>query len=59
MNIKSLLSHIGLGAKNLLGGGKKGRVSPLVREREGFELEMRDQFLKLKEKGLSIHIFTL
>lgn len=35
------------------------RVSPLVSERKRFEEEVRQQFLKLKEKGLGIHVFTL
>ncbi len=39
--------------------GKKERVSPLTKERQRFEEEARGQFLKLKEKGLSIPIFTL
>jgi hypothetical protein len=43
----------------LFGGGKKSRVSPLSRERERFEEEAKDQFQKLKDKGLSIPVFTL
>ncbi len=39
--------------------GKKERISPLTRERQDFEKEAKNQFLKLKEKGLSIPIFTL
>lgn len=44
---------------NSLFGRNKQRVSPLVRERESFERGVKDQFLKLKEKGLGISIFTL
>lgn len=36
-----------------------GRVSPHRLERERFEGEVRNQFLKLKEKGLGIRVFTL
>lgn len=43
----------------LLGGSKKIRVSPVAREREEFEEGVKDQFKKLKEKGLSIPVFTL
>lgn len=43
----------------LLRGEKKERISPLTKERVRFEQEVRGQFLKLKEKGLSIPIFTL
>ncbi len=43
----------------ILWGNKKERVSPLTRERQDFEKEAKNQFLKLKEKGLSIPIFTL
>lgn len=54
-NIRKLLES----AWQLLKGEKKERVSPLTRERQSFEKEAKDQFLKLKEKGLSIPIFTL
>lgn len=37
----------------------KGGMSPLAQERGHFELEMREQFLKLREKGLGIKVFTL
>ncbi len=43
----------------LFGGGKKSRVSPLSRERERFEEEAKSQFQKLKDKGLSIPVFTM
>ncbi len=42
-----------------LGLGKKARVSPFEKERRTFELEVRRELLKLKEKGLSIPVFTL
>lgn len=35
------------------------RLSPLAQERIAFEQEVREQFVKLKEKGISIPIFTL
>lgn len=35
------------------------RLSPLAQERIRFEQEVREQFVKLKEKGISIPIFTL
>ena len=66
--IKLLLEKMGfsdrsVGKKSymsvLLGRGKKGRKSPFTVERERFERDVRDQFLKLKEKGLGIHVFTL
>ena len=38
---------------------KKSRVSPQAREREQFEDDVRQQFQQLKDKGLSIPIFTL
>lgn len=57
------LSQLFLGVieniSRLFGGGKKSRVSPLSRERERFEEEVKDQFQKLKDKGLSIPVFTL
>lgn len=49
---KSLLALLGLGKK-------KDRPAPLTAERRRFEEEMRGQFLKLKEKGLGIRVFTL
>ncbi|MBI3343145.1 hypothetical protein HY032_03235 [Candidatus Gottesmanbacteria bacterium] len=57
---KLLLALLGLGA--VLKGSRhshKSRVSPLTAERRRFEEEMRGQFLKLKEKGLGIRVFTL
>jgi hypothetical protein len=35
---------------------KKARISPLTREREQFEGDVRAQFEELKKKGLSIPI---
>jgi len=40
-------------------GGKTERKSPIALERERFEAEVKDQFKKLKDKGLSIPVFTL
>ncbi|KKU20500.1 MAG: hypothetical protein UX31_C0038G0003 [Candidatus Nomurabacteria bacterium GW2011_GWA1_46_11] len=56
VNVKSLLQALGLGK---LARDKSSRVSPIVRERERFEAEVREQFKKLKEKGISIPVFTL
>lgn len=53
MNIKNFLAYLGLGKE------KQDRTSPIARERQRFEAEVKDQFLKLKEKGLSIPVFTL
>lgn len=57
VKVKALLQALGLGL--LWGRDKVSRTSPLVRERERFEEEVREQFKKLKEKGLSIPVFTL
>ncbi len=35
------------------------RVSPLTRQRREFEEEAREEFQKLKDKGLNIPVFTL
>ena len=59
VNIKLLLAQLGLGAKRVLGFQDRSRMSPLTRDRKTFEEEVRGQFLKLNEKGLSISIFTL
>ena len=56
MNTKTLLARLGLGT---LLGIKAERKSPLARERERFEAEVKEQFQKLKEKGISIPVFTL
>jgi hypothetical protein len=39
--------------------GKKERISPKILERQRFEDDVREQFLQLKKKGLSIPVFTL
>lgn len=52
MNVKSLLQRLGLGTKTL-------RKSPVAKDREQFEAEVKEQFQKLKDKGLSIPVFTL
>lgn len=65
--IKLLLTKLGFPAdggikgytSSLFGLGKKVRKSPLAEERERFESDVKDQLLKLKEKGLSIPVFTL
>jgi len=38
---------------------KPARVSPLFIERKKFEDDVREQFLSLKKKGISIPVFTL
>jgi hypothetical protein len=52
MKIKHLLHRLGL-------GGKTERQSPIALERKRFEAEVKEQFQKLKDKGLSIPVFTL
>jgi len=54
-----LLAKLGLGLRALLGRGRKVQPSPIAEERERFTQEVREQLLKLKEKGLSIPVFTL
>lgn len=57
---KVTLPRLGLGhILRALGWGKKARMSPFERERRTFELEVRKELLALKEKGLSIPVFTL
>jgi len=56
MSVKLLLKQMGLGS---LVGEKTARVSPMVKERQRFESEVRRQFIELKKKGLSIPVFTL
>lgn len=56
MNAKSFFGRLSLG---LFFGARRGRKSPLTNERERFESDMREQFKKLKEKGISIPVFTL
>lgn len=57
VNVKSLLQALGFPGRAGVKGDK--RVSPLVAERQRFEEEVKEQFKKLKEKGLSIPVFTL
>ena len=52
MKMKMFLQRLGL-------GGRTERKSPITRERERFEAEVKEQFQKLKDKGLSIPVFTL
>lgn len=56
MNVKALLQRLGLGS---LFGVRTERKSPVARDRERFEAEVKEQFQKLKDKGLSIPVFTL
>lgn len=59
MKIKSWLGSLGKSFLLSFLGEQEERISPLVRERQKFEAEVKDQFLKLKEKGISIPVFTL
>jgi hypothetical protein len=52
MKMKMLIQRLGL-------GGKAVRESPMARERKRFEADVKEQFQKLKDKGLSIPVFTL
>jgi len=52
MNVKSLFQKLGLGVKT-------ERKSPMARDREQFEADVKEQFKKLKDKGISIPVFTL
>ncbi len=57
-----IVIQIALGLGNILralGLGKKARISPFERERRKYEADGRKELLKLKEKGLSIPVFTL
>ncbi len=47
------------GLAALLGRGRVMRQSPVAKERIRFEKEVHEQFVKLKEKGISIPVFTL
>jgi len=51
VNILKLLARLG-------GQGDK-RVSPRIEEQKKFEKEVRDQLLKLKQKGINLPVFTL
>ena len=55
--IKTILHALGLG--RFTRQDREARVSPLVQERERFEAEVKEQFKRLKEKGISIPVFTL
>lgn len=57
MSVKLLLKQMGLGS--MVGDSTKARVSPMVKERQRFESEVRRQFVELKKKGISIPVFTL
>lgn len=59
MNGKLLLAQLGFGLSRILGRKRRERISPLTKEREQFEDDMRSQFEQLKKKGLSIPVFTL
>ena len=52
MKLKLFLARLGF-------VGKTERKSPIALERERFEAEVKEQFKKLKDKGLSIPVFTL
>lgn len=57
-----VIQLLAMGLGNLLktlGLGKKTRVSPFERERRSYSEEVRRELVKLKEKGLSIPVFTL
>jgi len=56
MNVKTLLRRLGLG---MLVGREAERKKLLLRDRERFEADVKEQFQKLKEKGISIPVFTL
>lgn len=58
-NVIRQLTETFKGFAALLGRGKTKRLSPLAQERIRFEKEVHEQFVKLKEKGLSIPVFTL
>ena len=59
LGLRGLMGLLKQGFASLLGRGKMKRVSPLAAERMRFEREVHEQFVKLKEKGLSIPVFTL
>lgn len=56
---ESFLEAFSRGLASLLGRGRVIRQSPLAKERIRFEKEVHEQFVKLKEKGISIPVFTL
>ncbi|MFH0749700.1 MAG: hypothetical protein V1917_02160 [Candidatus Gottesmanbacteria bacterium] len=57
MSVTLLLKQMGLGS--IMRDSSKARVSPMVKERQRFETEVRRQFIELKRKGISIPVFTL
>ena len=60
LTIHMKLLGLGLGAiLRALGFHKKARMSLFERERKSYEADARKEFLKLKERGLSIPVFTL
>ena len=59
MGSGGLVEAFSRGLATLLGRGRVVRQSPLAAERKRFESEVREQFVKLKEKGISIPVFTL
>lgn len=60
LTIYMKLLSMGLGTiMRALGLGKKARMSPFEQERRSYEQDVRKELLKLKEKGLSIPVFTL
>jgi len=59
MGSQGLFGALRYGLATLLGRGRVSRVSPLAKERIRFEEEVHEQFVKLKEKGISIPVFTL
>lgn len=53
MNVKSLIQKLGFSKQKVV------RKNPVAQEREQFEEDVKEQFKKLKDKGLSIPVFTL
>lgn len=58
MNVTTVLARLGLG-KLRFTRSKKLRKSPAEAEQELYAREVKKQLITLKEKGLSIPIFTL
>ena len=56
MKARTILRRLGLG---MFVGREAERKSPVARDRERFEADVKEQFQKLKEKGISIPVFTL
>lgn len=56
---EGFLKAFSYGLASLLGRGRVIRQSPIAKERIRFEKEVHEQFVKLKEKGISIPVFTL